>query len=196
MIQKESWFEETIFYKDLKIDLQAIKDACLNLQKTSNGRKISNIGGWQSNNVHNEPFIKPILKEMKDLIELYTRHYGVKSQFELTEIESWVNINESNDFNLAHIHPHIFASAVFYVESKDQEATIDFMGPGHLIREYVYSPEYVDFKPSNYGAVVYPPIEGRVLMFPGYLEHCVMPTKDTRRISIAINFGLKEKYDI
>ena len=189
MIYKEEWWAERVYYKDIKIDLHDLENKCKELSKTDEGRKISNIGGWQSNDIRDDthPVLQPLIPEYKEILETIVQDFKIKKEYKLQHDNSWVNINQPKDYNLDHSHRGALISSVFYVKSKDENAKLVFnMTSGHE-KEW-YFRDYIE-EGDTYTSpkVAYDPIEGRAIFFPSYLIHHVLPSTE-ERISIASNF--------
>jgi len=189
MIYKQEWWAEQIYFKELKIDLLSLEEKCKELSKTDKGRKESNVGGWQSNEIINptNDIIEPILKQCKDVLEAITLDFNIKKEYTLKHGNSWININQPNDYNLDHCHRGSFFSSVFYVKSKDKKAKLVLSMPSGHEKE-CYFQDFLE-EGSRYTSprLGYTPQEGQIIFFPSYLLHHVLPSTE-ERISIATNF--------
>ena len=188
MIYDDNLWAEKIWYQDLEIPLQDIKTECLKAkEKDPEGVIKSNMGGWQSN-TEKFNFLEEFYKASKPLINHISVEMGLKSSFYIETVESWININQPKDINMPHNHRGNLLSSVFYVESTDMDATVNFIMPNEEVKQYYFQDYLV---PSMYSSpqVNYAPIEGRLIIFPGYLKHWVAPSTK-RRISIATNYDV------
>jgi uncharacterized protein (TIGR02466 family) len=177
----------------------ALRPAILNRRASRPGVSISNIGGWQSEHDlqawGGEP-IQYLLKYIIALADAYSvdivspdapRHRWV------TDI--WANVSPPGASNQMHTHPGAFWSAVYYVDdgsggagAQGGELTIEdprmpmilMTMPNLRFRkpDGSYNEPQVGLKPKN----------GRIIMFPAWLSHGVVPHSGTgERISIAVN---------
>jgi len=107
----------------------------------------------------------------------------------------WANINPRHASNRHHTHPHALWSGVFYVQTPPECGLLYFSDP--RVQAQVLTPYYDLEKrsPVTWGEVHYQPIEGRLIVFPGWLPHAVQPNLTTRtgpagdRISISFNIS-------
>jgi len=176
------------FYKSkLFLDTQKISEYCINYQKNNPGRKLSNIGGYQSNDLIGEHL------QLNDLF-LQIENHGKKfaDEIELGKLfldNVWININEYKDFNQSHVHSNAAFSGVFYVKTSLNSGKIKFKHPS----VYIHQEWSKVNKPNNYNSTGWEmPIEDNLLyLFPSWLEHFVEPNmSNDKRISISFNLGL------
>lgn len=128
------------------------------------GRAISNIGGYQSNN---------ITFGFNDLIEFAIN--SLLSIGEKTKLGTfWVNINQGNHYNLQHVHEREVWGAVYYHKVCCEKSTINFHHLIPALHENVCS---------------YSPKEKQMIFFKGLQPHSVSACNgvDHERISIAFN---------
>jgi len=186
MIYEDSLWAEKIWYQDLQIPLEEIKAECLKVrEEDQEGVQKSNEGGWHSQE-EKFPFLEPLFEASKDLVHYAIVEMGLKSELYVEPVKSWININDTKDFNMPHAHPGSLLSSVFYVESTDMDATLNFIMPHEEVKSLYFNNYLV---PNNYSSfsVKYAPIQGRMIIFPAYLQHWVSPSS-TKRISIATNY--------
>ena len=172
-------------YKD-----QIVKDIYDEKDKDSEGRKLSNIGGWQSNSVGIEDckstFIKKIMVE--SLI-------GFKPMSNMTymKVEGWTNINKPGDYNKLHDHPVSELSGVLWIKTPKESGDIRFVHP-EIFNKFQELDSYTeDFKynSNSYMTYYFHPKEGKLLIFPSSLEHEVEKNKSSEdRISYSFNIRL------
>jgi uncharacterized protein (TIGR02466 family) len=175
----------------------ALKAAILARRDQTSGEKISNVGGWQSNN----DMMRWEVPEVARLKDWINRAYGAVMCSELgTEgfhsrytITAWANVNQSGDYNRSHLHSNNHWSGVYYVETGRPDPAV--MPNGAI--------EFVDPRPA---ATVFGlpgldvpstwtihPDAGVMLMFPSWMRHSVLPYRgEGPRISIAFNLRIRE----
>ena len=189
--------------KDLAERIQAQR-------KKDEGLKRSNYGGWHSEvnmTVWCEDLARIILGEAINQTTAQTAdiHPHGKRDFNF-DAQMWANISGPGDSNQVHSHPGALWSGVYYVDCgedapiedgaddegqiADVEGELLVMDPRFPMNT-MYMPElinrYADGKPQ-YVQVPIRPVNGRMVMFPAWLNHSVRPYRGTReRISVAFN---------
>ena len=164
------------------------------------GVSISNIGGWQSEHDVTEWAAEPLQYLLRHIFALANAHCvdivspGAPRHRWATDI--WVNVSPPHASNQMHTHPGAYWSAVYYVD--DGSDAGDGAIGGELIIEDPRMPMVLMTMPnlrlrSQSGSVHEPQLKmkvrsGRIIMFPSWLSHGVVPHQGSRdRISIAIN---------
>jgi uncharacterized protein (TIGR02466 family) len=186
------WFPSPISSEYLnKVDNEKIKEYCLFLRDSDAGRTVSNIGGWQSNDLDIEtPELQELFSEIRNQLHVLKTEAGMKDNVELDISNIWINVNEQNSYNDVHTHPGSAYSGVYYVKcNQDDSGSIMFRSP-IVAHEYHLNCEL--FKDNRqlvaYTRCLYPPVEQNVLFFPSWLGHNVMPNNSSEmRISISFN---------
>ena len=153
------------------------------------GRKISNHGGWQSNQITIQKDRSELLKEIiTNSVSKLPISEGVYAA-----VEGWKNINEPGNFNVKHNHPRSNLSGVLWIKAAKDSGNIVFTSP-HIFNRYQELDSYTDeFKLNSncYMTYYFPPKEGRLLIWPSDLEHEVKENKsDEDRISYSFNITL------
>ena len=133
------------------------------------GRVISNVGGYQSNN---------ITFGYVDLINHIIEEFS-KINLKVRLSNFWLNINKGTDFNVTHTHglDHKLMSVVYYHKLCCDKCPIVF----------------TDVVPSiyNWKHIIIPQNQ-EILFFSGLYPHETIPCQnpDHQRISIAFNFDI------
>jgi uncharacterized protein (TIGR02466 family) len=196
-ITREDWWATPIWFFDIPVEVinpTNIEKECYLLKNKSEGKVVSNVDGWQSEDICRDKITFNVAK-LLDEIEIQSKsifkEHGLKSNINIAISNSWVNINPKGSSNIAHSHPESVMSGVYYIKANQNSGDIIFYGDPRL--EF-YNQLYFDTKNKNtHEYVVYKPIVGRVLIFPPWLLHAVMTNKsEGDRISIAFNFGIKQ----
>ena len=153
------------------------------------GRKISNRGGWQSNQM-------TIQKDRSELLkEIITNSVSKLPILEgvYAAVEGWKNINEPGNFNVKHNHPRSNLSGVLWIKTPKNSGNLVFTSP-NLFNRYEELDSYTkEFKynSNSYMTYYFRPMEGRLLIFPSSLEHEVEKNKSSEdRISYSFNIRL------
>jgi uncharacterized protein (TIGR02466 family) len=188
----ENWFPTSIWYTHLTPPSENYFDDarqfCIDQSKRTTGRVLSNVGGWQSedlylNDIKNTP-LNIFFSMMSPNIDVILRSLGIDHTIPVGNI--WININGKGDSNRSHTHDRSFYSGVFYLTESNSK--IVFQKPlsieGYHLEQYRSNCN----TPLSYKSIEYSPTKGQVLFFPSWLPHHVQqnPT-DTERISIAFN---------
>ena len=195
-IIREEWWPTPVWYFDIPksiIDYDLIATECYNFKiLDNNGRKISNIGGWQSDNLYvnnseSQKNINNLMKLIESKSELLFKDYNIKKSLKPHLDNFWININSLENHNAPHIHHNSVFSGVYYVKAPEECGGIIF----HKSQELSYlHGSYTDCNNRlTYSEIKYTPEQGRVLIFPSWINHSVQPNKSLEdRISIAFNF--------
>ena len=98
----------------------------------------------------------------------------------------WAIINKPNDFNVIHTHPNSYLSAAYYVKAKKNSGNIKFFDPKEM--KTMYHPPIQKFNEISAEIIKIEPEEGKLLLFPSYLNHAVEENlSDEDRIVISFN---------
>lgn len=188
----EFLFPQFVYTNLTNMDTKSLEKYCYELKNQSEGRVISNVGGWQSNGLTDESlFFNHIIGDIKKLFQVLQIH-DLKLDFH----DFWINVNGKNDYNVQHNHIGGFISGVLYVKTPENCGNIFFVDPLTSVRSaYEYNFHVSGRLPLNNvfsKSWCYEPKEGLLILFPSWLEHYVEPNKsDEDRISIAFNIGVK-----
>ena len=153
------------------------------------GFKISNRHGWQSKGFD--------LTDMNDLLhgtilQGLSSFSSVKNTTEI-RASAWININGPGAYNTLHSHPNTDLSGVMWIKTPKDCGSIQFINPNdHSTYNEIYSYTQ-EFKDQFFihHAYWFPPIEGRMIIFPSHLQHEVKENKSNEdRISVSFNVNL------
>lgn len=184
-----------IWKTDLKnLNIKQIESYCVELQKKDKqGRKRSNVGGWQSQNLQglHEP-LNPLFNEILNNAESFAQTISIKTPLKFDNV--WININGYKDYHIPHIHPQSIFSGVFYVKvpkTKESGGNIDFPHPSYQLMGYDWLPSIKE-KDNVYNAASWwlESIENRLYIFPSWLVHGVEPNMSKKEKRIAISFNI------
>lgn len=176
-------FKVPLFFISLDLDTTAIEKYCLDYQDKDEGRTLSNVGGYQSNNVE----ITPLAKEINKYLDVFSGAYGISDESEVGNM--WININGFKDHNKLHSHPNSLFSGVYYVKTPDKCGNIIFENPSHDIIEHTYySTKFNGYNSFNSTTHWQEAKENTLYVFPSWLKHRVEPNlSNEKRISISFN---------
>ena len=159
--------KDSFFINEYTGDTNQIDAHIKHLITFDKGRKISNNGGYQSNDVTFG--FEELIKFAFDSFNSLNKKARLRS--------FWVNINKGEHFNHPHIHDFKGWSAVYYHKVCCEKSTINFH---HLV-------------PNLHEEVLsYPPKEKQMIFFNSMQPHSVSACHevDHERISIAFNFDI------
>ena len=172
-------------YKD-----QLIKETYQERDEDPVGRRVSNRGGWQSNQVDIHESKSETLKKL--ILDSLPQLQSLSNSVSMI-VAGWKNINEPGNFNFRHNHPRSNLSGVLWIKAPKDSGNIEFESP-QLFNRYQELDSYTDeFKLNSncYMTYFFPPKEGRLLIWPSDLEHEVKENKsDEDRISYSFNISL------
>lgn len=190
------YFPTPIWWEDIHIDNNAVLNFCHSLRdENPKGRKVSNVGGWQSDDIApgEKEELSELISTIYEKVGFCLDTYGFKPGSVSMEIGNlWVNINGKNDVNMAHTHTTCFLSGVYYVKASKESSNIVFYR--NFVEDFVItSIAPVERHTQLSGSTAqYPPRTGRLIMFPSWVGHSVLPNPvDEERISIAFNIKMK-----
>ena len=201
----ETFFPTCIYYFDHptadETNKKIKKDINLWEKRDEKGIRRSNSLGWHSAvDMHHRKEYAPLIKE---LFKMQKEIYGAEGYHPDTEPicdNMWANVNYKYSHNKNHVHPGAQWSGVYYIKAPEKCGHIWFTDP--CGQRHIDMPIMADKKdkPIHYWREVhYQPIEGRLIMFPGWLTHEVAPNMSDLtgekgwRVSVSFNFKQKWK---
>lgn len=195
MIEKNCYktdlFKTSIFSSKLNLNLNELNNYCINYEKNNKGRRISNLTGFQSEDLVNDSeILKYLVDEILNLINYVgKKYYKFKNNLALSNI--WFNINRFKDSNKVHSHYPSLLSGVFYSKIPKNSGNLTFN-----VDDLNYHLMNLNLSEKNvYNSYDYslPPEEGFLHIFPSWLKHEVGPNlSQEERISFSFNtFNLK-----
>ena len=185
-------FKTPVYSTHLKaIDNKALAKKCIDFSKKDKGRVISNVGGYQSNNVANVKFLSFLISSIDIACNTFNKDFDLKGKPILDEI--WINVNGHRDNNQTHNHGNTSMSGVYYIQTPPKCGNIMFSHPAYDLVTLSYSNKLNNFNSYNSPRWFLPAQAGLLYLFPGYLNHMVEPNlnKTTKRISISFNVFFK-----
>jgi len=180
-------FKQPVARVVLNENLISLLKFCLKIKKEDKGRKISNVGGFQSKD------IKLDLKEIKNLYNQITLHSNtfIKNILQIDKNVSlnnlWININGHKDYNMVHEHPFSKISGVFYVKTPKDCGNIVFLNDSK-IANYINSNNIKEYNQYNSYSWFLPSVENTLYLFPSWFKHYTEPNlSNENRVSISFN---------
>jgi uncharacterized protein (TIGR02466 family) len=147
----------------------------------------TNVKGWQSeNNVQSLDDFAAINRRILQVCQRIAESQNFLPGFVLQH-QAWINISPPGASNQIHYHPNCHFSGVYYISLKAPECgSIFFRDPRVASRMLTYPAD----RPTEFtvSELRMPPEEGRMYVFPGWLEHGVDENLSQRdRVSISFN---------
>jgi len=188
MLIKEQFFPTTVYGKDLQLDNNTLAQHIIQWSQQDQGVKKTNMNGWHSTT---DMHIKPEYKVLVD--ELYQMQHEIFQEEWLDRRPKlgnmWANINYSGGYNRPHVHPNCLFSGVYYVKTQPQCGELVVNDPRPGIQTMMPTRKPGQPPKHLWREAHIEPIQGRLIMFPAWLWHCVEPNQSNdMRISVSFNF--------
>ncbi len=193
----EKWFTTNIWYDYVSFDFNSVKEECELFALTHEGRKISNIGGWQSTDIYLDNLneykkfksIQIVLNIINQKIEEFAKEINLDPQQKLELDNVWINLNGTGHYNDQHAHENCFFAGVLYVNVNVNTGDIVFVN-NNINPHFEFSSTKA--YPVHHN-VSYKPENGKIIIFPSWAQHKVLPNEsDEVRISLSFNIQLKQ----
>jgi len=188
-------FHVPIQISKLELNIDSLIEFCYEMKcKDAEGVKLTNVGGWQSDNIFNETHSE--FAKLKNKIEEEANLFHHKMQFKKIYNQKlgniWININQKGHLNDYHHHPQsIFSGAFYLIKTK---SSIVFQHSFRDIATYYWVDSIVEeWNPVNSGVWSIEPEPNVLIIFPAWAEHkVIMNEEDTDRISLSFNTVIHE----
>ena len=134
---------------------------------------------------------QPLIDELFAMQHEIYKDYGMEPKPGLGNM--WANINYPNAYNKQHIHPNSQWSGVYYVKVPENSGRlfVEDPRPGPNI---ILPRRTKNLPRALWRVVLYPAIEGQMIMFPAWLTHGVEINESKEkgekgwRVSVSFNF--------
>ena len=186
----ELWFPQVVWSAVIHmIDNHEMKNWAYDRKKNDVGRRLSNFGGYQSNDIlqGHSPQVDKLVSHLNSEVDSIARQVSLP-KLELNNI--WLNINPPGSYNELHNHTDAVLSGVYYIDATENQGNIQFERSDNA--EY-HLPSYIE-KITYFNATraTYAAKTGALYIFPGWLKHSVQGNQsNTDRISLSFNYGEK-----
>lgn len=188
MLIKEQFFPTTVYGKDLQLDNNTLAQHIIQWSQQDQGVKKTNMNGWHSTtDMHTKLEYKVLVDELYKMQHEIFQEEWLDRKPMLGNM--WANINYSGGYNRPHVHPNCLFSGVYYVKTQSQcgELVVNDPRPGIQtmmpVRKSGQPPKHL------WREAHIEPVQGRLIMFPAWLWHCVEENKSNdMRISVSFNF--------
>ena len=188
MLLKEQFFPTTVYGKDLQLDNNTLAQHIIQWSQQDQGVKKTNMNGWHSTtDMHTKPEYKVLVDELYQMQhEIYQEEWLDRRPM-LGNM--WANINYSGGYNRPHVHPNCLFSGVYYVKTQPQCGELVVNDPRPGIQTMMPTRKSGQPPKHLWREAHIEPIQGRLIMFPAWLWHCVEPNQSNdMRISVSFNF--------
>ena len=186
----ELWFPQVVWSAVIHmIDNHEMKNWAYDRKKNDVGQRLSNFGGYQSNDIlqGHSPQVDKLVSHLNTEVNSITRQVSLP-KLELKNI--WLNINPPGSYNELHNHTDAVLSGAYYIDATENQGNIQFERSDNA--EY-HLPSYIE-KITYFNATraTYAAKTGALYIFPGWLKHSVQGNQsNTDRISLSFNYGEK-----
>ena len=169
-----------------------LKDYCDKVRELDTGRKVSNKGGYQSNDLTlSDSQLKPLQDHiLKETSRFSSTFNFIHKSFKVNNM--WININGYKDYNSPHYHTGCQFSGVYYIHTPKDCGNIQFNRGHEKVMGYHWLGHFDKWNNHNSMNWYLPSEKYRCYIFPSYLEHFVEPNlnKEEERYSISFNVAL------
>jgi len=181
-VEHQMMFQTPLFQLSFDdIDNRKIEKEIYDLREKDEGCVRSNRGGWHSQTYSDDTF-SPIIDAIKKSLPLLP----FWPELELKQHGAWANINGPGSYNIAHTHPHVDLSGVYYVKVPEGDCgSITFYDPREVMS---YGNVFLNERYIGGDNCPRFPVEGNMYIFPSALKHSVEQNNTSEdRISISFN---------
>ena len=193
--QRDDWFPTPIWHFDIpnheQLNQNLLSAIYTEKDKNSQGVNYSNGLGWHSQNHLHQ---LPEFQEIANIAVTNALESGEEIGFNLKEFtmivaSCWAVINPKLAFNYIHNHPNSVLSAVYYVKAAENCGGIFFRDPRDVA--HMFMPALVELAPWTIQKITYKATEGKMIIFPSWLNHGVEPNlSDEDRVCISFNISM------
>jgi uncharacterized protein (TIGR02466 family) len=188
MLIKEQFFPTTVYGKDLQLDNNTLAQHIIQWSQQDQGVKKTNMNGWHSTtDMHTKLEYKVLVDELYKMQHEIFQEEWLDRKPMLGNM--WANINYSGGYNRPHVHPNCLFSGVYYVKTQPQCGELVVNDPRPGIQTMMPTRKSGQPPKHLWREAHIEPIQGRLIMFPAWLWHCVEPNQSNdMRISVSFNF--------
>lgn len=180
----------TVFEDRADFNRELLQRAYALRARDPRGVRNTNVQGWQSaNTIQGDPDFGPVCNRITAVVRQIAA--GLEVANAELRLQAWVNISPPGAWNRVHVHPGCHFSGVYYVRTPPGSGHIYFRDPrvaATMLRLPVRRENHFTASEASM-----PPEEGRLYVFPAWLEHGVQPnTGDSDRVGVSFNVLVSE----
>ena len=185
-------FTTPLYQVKLGLDNKNLIKFCSAYSKNNKGRKISNVGGYQSHDLSLElPVIKDLIKKIEEHATNFAKVL-INDNKQIVD-NMWININKYKDSNNVHCHPGTDISGVYYIKTPENCGNIVFDHPmkqGLSFANVRY--KIKDYNSYNSLEWEFTPVPDVLYLFPAWVNHHVEPNENKTKERLSISFNTYE----
>ena len=185
-------FKTGVYFAECKLDLEPIKEFCIQHSYNHTSRHLSNEGGYQSPDINLKEFnvLAPLYSKIHFEVNVFANGMGLNDQ---NIDNAWININGKGHTNVMHCHPGVALSGVFYVNVPEDGGNIVFECPGSDVKDFAWygQLDYENWNHYNSMHWTLPAVNNTLYLFPSFLKHRVEPNNNQSLQRISISFNTK-----
>ena len=189
-MHRDLHFPTPVYVADIKHPTlnQELERDIIAWSKKDKGVVRTNVQGWHSHTTMQD------MPEYKKLVSML--YAAQKTIYDQEHLDSepvlgnmWANVNPPGGMNRAHQHPNCLWSGVYYIKAPKNSGHLKIDDPRSVACMVRPRQKEGPMPPRLFRETGYEPIAGRLIMFPGWLMHCVDPNESNDiRISVSFNF--------
>jgi len=196
MLQIAPIFPSFLAADKLDVDLGPIERCCYELSGRDVGRRFSNEGGYQSNNLDLKLYsaLTYLLNEIEERANSLHASLMLKKYLKQEIDNAWINVNKGGDYNIPHVHPGSCFSGVFYVKAEKNCGDLFIKNPAMSLEHVITEPIVEQRNAFTATSLGVSPEPGKLVIFPSWVLHYVRANQSgSDRISIAFNTRIAAK---
>ena len=191
-------FRVPVYSTQLNLDIKKLQSFCNEYQQKDTGRLLTNVGGYQSNDLPLDKLKWPMGESLYPLVEEINTHSNKFAKEFINNNEQflsnmWINISLYKDTNRSHNHPFSDISGVYYGKTPDDCGNIVFEHPAESVLVYHLKEDSGELNEYNSPSWGKPVFENHLYLFPSWLKHRVEPNLNKTEERISISFNTIEK---
>lgn len=145
---------------------------------------------YNQRNILDNNKLYPLREEILNVANSFANRLGYSGYKNLIIEDSWLNLFQKGNYEMPHNHYGSFISGVYYVSSNERCSKFYF--EDHIETRKMWYEYHKQFQTNDTQAIKYSPVEGRMLLFPSWLIHGVLPNEaETERVSLAFNLVIE-----
>lgn len=171
-------------------DSKRAMDNFIKNQINQDGRILSNVNGYQSNDLDylNNSFLNLLKNTIEEKANIFSQQI-LEINKELSMGNMWLNVNGYKDYNHSHVHPGAIVSGAFYCNvPKENSGAIRFNVNKDVV-VFVEEKNISKYNKYNSGCYDIYPKTLDLLLFPAWLWHEVRPNMNKKEKRITISFN-------